>query len=159
MWPKNESVGTDFTDSGCNGKKSLISPVQPPYGYPLIRIEQIQFYSIGSTPVWAAFNNIQITLQEVVYMKKKKLQTVKSTVSEMFELPKEITLNMPKINLIGNNQMLVENHRGIIEYTPSLIRVNSTVGVIRVQGNELNLRNIAAEDIMISGDIRSMEFI
>ncbi|HZJ57734.1 MAG TPA: sporulation protein YqfC [Clostridia bacterium] len=92
-------------------------------------------------------------------MKKKKLQTVKSTVSEMFELPKEITLNMPKINLIGNNQMLVENHRGIIEYTPSLIRVNSTVGVIRVQGNELNLRNIAAEDIMISGDIRSMEFI
>ena len=39
---------------------------------------------------------------------KKKLQTVRSTVSEMFELPKEITLNMPKISLIGNNQMLVE---------------------------------------------------
>jgi sporulation protein YqfC len=68
-------------------------------------------------------------------MKKKKLQTVRSTVSEMFELPKEITLNMPKISLIGNNQMLVENHRGIIEYTPNIIRVNSTVGVIRVQGN------------------------
>ncbi|HHZ13626.1 MAG: sporulation protein YqfC [Caldicoprobacterales bacterium] len=92
-------------------------------------------------------------------MKKKKLQTVRSTVSEMFELPKEITLNMPKISLIGNNQMLVENHRGIIEYTPNIIRVNSTVGVIRVQGNELHLRNIAAEDIMISGEIVSIEFI
>ncbi|MGI5850751.1 MAG: sporulation protein YqfC [Clostridiales bacterium] len=92
-------------------------------------------------------------------MKKKKLQTVKATVSEMFELPKEITLNMPKINLIGNNQMLVENHRGIIEYTPSIIRVNSTIGLIRVQGEELHLRNIAEEDIMISGDIKSIEFI
>lgn len=92
-------------------------------------------------------------------MKKKKLQTVRSTVSEMFELPKEITLNMPKISLIGNNQMLVENHRGIIEYTPNIIRVNSTVGVIRVQGNELHLRNIVAEDIMISGEIVSIEFI
>ncbi len=92
-------------------------------------------------------------------MKKKKLQTIRSTVSEMFELPKEITLNMPKISLIGNNQMLVENHRGIIEYTPNIIRVNSTVGVIRVQGNELHLRNIAAEDIMISGEIVSIEFI
>ncbi|NLI60230.1 MAG: sporulation protein YqfC [Clostridiales bacterium] len=92
-------------------------------------------------------------------MRKKKLQEVKSTVSEMFELPKEITLNMPKISLIGNNQMLVENHRGIIEYTPNLIRVNSTVGVIRIQGNELKLRNIATEDIMINGGIKSMEFI
>jgi sporulation protein YqfC len=92
-------------------------------------------------------------------MKKKKLQEVKSTVSEIFELPKEITLNMPKMNLIGNNQMLVENHRGIIEYTPSLIRVNSTVGVIRIRGDELSLRNIAADDIMISGDIKSIEFI
>lgn len=66
---------------------------------------------------------------------------------------------MPKMNLIGNNQMLVENHRGIIEYTPSLIRVNSTVGVIRIRGDELSLRNIAADDIMISGDIKSIEFI
>jgi len=92
-------------------------------------------------------------------MKKKKLQEVKSTVSEMFELPKEITLNMPKLNLIGDSQMLVENHRGIIEYTPNLIRVNSTVGVIKVQGDQLNLRNIAAEDIMITGKIKSIEFI
>jgi len=92
-------------------------------------------------------------------MKKKKLQQVKSTVSEMFELPKEITLNMPKLNLIGDSQMLVENHRGIIEYTPNLIRVNSTVGVIKVHGDQLNLRNIAAEDIMITGKIKSIEFI
>lgn len=92
-------------------------------------------------------------------MKRKSLQEVKSTVSEMFELPKEIILNMPKMILIGKNQMLVENHRGIIEYTPNLIRVNSTVGVIKTQGKELNLRNIAADDIMISGDIESIEFI
>lgn len=92
-------------------------------------------------------------------MKKKKLQEVKSTVSDIFELPKEITLNMPKMNIIGNNQMLIENHRGIIEYGPSLIRVNSTIGVIRLKGEDLNLRNIGVEDIMVTGDIRSMEFI
>jgi len=63
------------------------------------------------------------------------------------------------MNLIGNSQMMVENHRGIIEYTPDLIRVNSTTGVIRVRGNQLNLRNIAADDIMINGDIKSIEFI
>lgn len=84
---------------------------------------------------------------------------MKSAVSEMFELPKDITLNLPKISMIGSNQMLVENHRGVIEYTPQRIRVNSSIGVIRVQGNEMKLKNIAADDIMITGGIKAIEFI
>ena len=77
----------------------------------------------------------------------------------MFELPRDIMLNLPKISMIGNNQMLVENHRGVIEYTPQRIRVNSSIGVIRIQGNDMKLKNIAADDIMITGEIRTTEFI
>ncbi|NLC44586.1 MAG: sporulation protein YqfC [Clostridiales bacterium] len=84
---------------------------------------------------------------------------MKSTVSDFFELPKDITLNLPKIIMIGSNQMLVENHKGVIEYIPQRIRVNSSIGVIRVQGKEMELRNIAADDIMITGDIKMIEFI
>ncbi len=92
-------------------------------------------------------------------MRKKRLEEVKTTVSEMFELPKEIMLNLPKLSLIGNNQMLVENHKGIIEYTPQRIRLNSTIGVIRVQGKDMNLKNIAADDIMVTGSIKAIEFL
>ncbi|MFU0799699.1 MAG: sporulation protein YqfC [Xylanivirga thermophila] len=92
-------------------------------------------------------------------MNKKRLEDVKNKMSEAFELPKEITLDLPKISMVGNMQMLVENHKGIIEYTPERVRVNSTNGVIRVQGEGLNLRNIAVEDIMITGSIRSIEFM
>ena len=77
----------------------------------------------------------------------------------MFELPRDIMLNLPKISMIGNNQMLVENHRGVIEYTPQRIRVNFSIGVIRIQGNDMKLENIAADDIMITGEIRTTEFI
>ncbi len=92
-------------------------------------------------------------------MRRKRLDDMKSAVSEMFELPKDITLNWPKVSMIGIHQMLIENHRGIIEYTPVRIRVNSTTGVIRVQGKDLQLKNIAADDIMITGGIQSIEFI
>lgn len=92
-------------------------------------------------------------------MKRKRLDEVKSAVAELFDLPKEIALNMPRISMIGTNQMLVENHRGIIEYTPQRIRVNSSTGLIRVQGSDLKLRNIAADDIMITGTIKSIEFL
>ncbi len=92
-------------------------------------------------------------------MGRKRLENMKSTVSDFFELPKDITLNLPKISMIGSNQMLVENHKGVIEYIPQRIRVNSSIGVIRVQGKEMELRNIAADDIMITGDIKMIEFI
>jgi sporulation protein YqfC len=92
-------------------------------------------------------------------MRRKRLEDMKSAVSEMFELPREITLNLPKISMIGTNQMLVENHKGIIEYTPQRIRVNSTSGVIRVQGTDMKLKNIAADDIMITGGIQQIEFV
>ena len=92
-------------------------------------------------------------------MRRKRLEDMKSAVSEMFELPREITLNLPKISMIGTNQMLVENHKGIIEYTPQRIRVNSTSGVIRVQGTDMRLKNIAADDIMITGGIKQIEFV
>ncbi|MGI6189032.1 MAG: sporulation protein YqfC [Clostridiales bacterium] len=92
-------------------------------------------------------------------MKKRKLDEVKTTVSDMLELPKEITLNLPKITMIGSIQMLVENHKGIIEYTPQRIRLNSAIGVIRVQGINMNLRNIAADDILVTGQIKIVEFL
>ena len=92
-------------------------------------------------------------------MGRKRLESMKSTVSEFFELPKDITLNLPKISMIGSNPMLVENHKGVIKYIPQRIRVNSSIGVIRVQGKEMELRNIAADDIMITGDIKMIEFI
>ena len=41
-------------------------------------------------------------------MSRKRLEKMKSAVSDIFELPKEIMLNLPKISMIGNNQMLVE---------------------------------------------------
>ncbi len=55
--------------------------------------------------------------------------------------------------------MLVENHKGIIEYTPQRIRLNSTIGVIRVQGANMNLKNIAVDDIMVTGEIKTVEFL
>ena len=92
-------------------------------------------------------------------MRRKRLERMKSTVTDIFELPREIMMNLPKITMVGSNQMLVENHKGVIEYTPQRIRVNSSIGVIRVQGKDMNLENIAADDIMITGEVKMIEFI
>ncbi len=91
-------------------------------------------------------------------MKAKKLDTIKSGISEILELPKEVTLNLPKINIVGNNQVYVQNHRGIIEYTSQRIRLNSTIGIIRMLGNNMVIKNIEKSEITITGCFISIEF-
>lgn len=88
-----------------------------------------------------------------------KFNHLKEELSEALELPKEIVLDLPKISLIGKIQFIIENHKGIIEYTSTQIRIGSNSGVIKVQGKNLYIKTIVKEEIIITGEIDAFEFI
>ncbi len=90
-------------------------------------------------------------------MVKKKIDNIKSNVSEILELPKDIMLDLPKITLIGNLQLYIENHKGIIEYGNLRIRINTNAGILRVLGKNMVIKNIVTEEIIIVGEIESLE--
>src|SRR5690242_1906649 len=94
--------------------------------------------------------------------KEKEIQPkvgLKEKFSEMLELPKEIVLNTPKITLVGNGDMMLENYKSIIEYDAARIRVNTGIGVIRITGSRLLIKEITSEDIIICGEIRGVELV
>ncbi|MCX7710297.1 MAG: sporulation protein YqfC [Clostridia bacterium] len=95
--------------------------------------------------------------------KKKKEEEakpkLKEKVTEILELPKEIVLNVPRLTLIGNGNLLIENYKGIIEYDDKRVRVNTGSGIIKIVGDRLVIKEITSEDIMIDGEIQAMEFI
>lgn len=84
---------------------------------------------------------------------------IKRNLAEILELPKDIILDLPKIIMIGNLQIYIENHKGILEYTGEKIRVNTKNGVLRIMGKNLMLKNIVTEEIIIVGEINQVEFI
>ena len=79
--------------------------------------------------------------------------------AETLELPKEIVLNMPRLTMVGNNDLVIENYKGIIEYEDSRVRINTGIGVVRITGDRLLIREITSEDVIISGVILSLEFL
>lgn len=89
---------------------------------------------------------------------KKKIDDIKSNVSEILELPKDIILDLPKVTLIGNLQLYIENHKGIVEYGSLRIRINTNSGIIRVLGKNMVIKTIVTEEIVIVGEIESIEF-
>lgn len=79
--------------------------------------------------------------------------------ADMFELPRDIVLDLPKITLIGNIQAFVENHKGIIEYVPTRVRINTTRGELMVTGERLQIGNIGRDEIVVEGRIGGVMFV
>jgi len=75
-----------------------------------------------------------------------------------FDLPKELVIDIPKITLIGNREMAIENHRGIIQYTTEKIRISVAGGELIVSGKELFINSILLEEIIIYGEFHQITF-
>lgn len=88
-----------------------------------------------------------------------KMDNFKYNISETLELPKDIVLNLPKIIMVGNIQLNISNHKGIIEYTQETLRINSTIGVIKISGDNMKLKTILSEEIIVRGNIEKIEII
>ncbi|MBZ2175731.1 sporulation protein YqfC [Schnuerera sp. xch1] len=88
-----------------------------------------------------------------------KMENFKYNISEALELPKDIVLDLPKIIMVGNIQLNISNHKGIIEYTQEILRINSNIGVIKISGNNLKLKTILSEEIIVRGNIEGIQII
>ncbi len=88
-----------------------------------------------------------------------KVSNLKYNISEALELPKDLVLDLPKIVMIGNIQINISNHKGIIEYTKEVLRVNSTIGIIKISGTNMELKTILSEEIIVKGNIEKVEII
>ena len=86
-------------------------------------------------------------------MKRKKI----GKLEKILEIPQEVYSDVPKITIIGFNEMLIENFRAILEYEEFYIRINTYIGIININGYNLKLENMTNDDIKIKGKIESFE--
>ncbi|MEN6413324.1 MAG: sporulation protein YqfC [Veillonellales bacterium] len=86
--------------------------------------------------------------------KKGSLQTL----AGLLEIPRDIVFDLPRITMLGNQQLLVENHKGIIEYTPSLVRIKLSQGELKILGADFMIGNLQTEQILIEGAVRHVEY-
>jgi len=93
-------------------------------------------------------------------MKKKKTQNRGKKINfidEILEMPKEISSGIPRITMLGFEEMLIENYKGILEYEELYIRINTYIGVINIVGHSFNLKNINEDDILLTGVFEKIE--
>jgi sporulation protein YqfC len=88
-------------------------------------------------------------------MRKKKKNL--SRIDRILEIPQEVCSDIPKITIIGFNEMIIENFKGILEYEDYYIRINTNIGIININGYELKLENMTNDDIRVTGKMEKFD--
>lgn len=91
--------------------------------------------------------------------RKEKESGVLSTVAELFDLPADVVAGLPRFEMVGNRQLYLEHHTGILAYSQEQIDANTTAGVLRVKGERLTLLAMTGEELRIGGQIAAVEWV
>ena len=86
----------------------------------------------------------------------EKKERIRDKFMKAMELPKGLIVDVPRMTMIGNENFYIENYKGIIEYSDNIIRLNNGIGVY---GNKLNIEEITEDEMFITGNIFSIEFM
>lgn len=86
-------------------------------------------------------------------------QNINKLLSGYLDLPRDVVLDLPKITLIGDTQLYIENHKGVIEYNGEKIKLNVSIGQLEIVGEGLVIRAINSDEIYLDGSIKTINFL
>lgn len=89
---------------------------------------------------------------------KDMLYKTRENIAETLDLPRDIMLNMPKIIVTGDNEIVIENHKGIVVFNETEVKVNSGVGLISVKGMSFEILFMGGSTITIGGKFKSVVY-
>ena len=76
---------------------------------------------------------------------------------ELFDLPADALAGLPKVELVGDRELRIENHRGILAYGTEEIHVSGGAFVIQITGQGLELRAMTGLELLITGRIAGIQ--
>lgn len=78
--------------------------------------------------------------------------------SKRLSLPADVFTSACVLTVTGRYRILIENYKGIIEYTESRIRIQTKQCVLMVAGSDLRIAFFTDEEMQIEGRIHCIEY-
>lgn len=83
---------------------------------------------------------------------------LKEGLVESLELPKDLMYGAVLVSITGRQEMLIENYRGILEYTKNHISLQAKTCRLVIHGKNLNISYYTNEEMKITGLIDSVSY-
>ncbi|WP_343042054.1 sporulation protein YqfC [Ornithinibacillus caprae] len=90
---------------------------------------------------------------------KKMHQRIRPWLIKKFALPSDVILELPRITIIGQLHVYIENHKGLAVFTDNELKLKTTKGYIQIKGSSFVLKMMLPEEILLEGKISDVKFI
>ncbi|MEA4933624.1 MAG: YabP/YqfC family sporulation protein [Lawsonibacter sp.] len=77
--------------------------------------------------------------------------------AELFDLPADALVGLPRLELVGDGELRMENHKGILTYGSEEIHVSGGTFVVKISGQGLELRAMTGLELLITGKIEQIQ--
>lgn len=77
--------------------------------------------------------------------------------AELFDLPADALAGLPRLDLTGDGELRIENHKGILAYGSEEIHVSAGSFLVKISGQGLELRAMTGLELLITGKIEHIQ--
>ncbi|MFO1443415.1 sporulation protein YqfC [Bacillus sp. Bva_UNVM-123] len=92
-------------------------------------------------------------------MAKKLGQFIRKWMTHNLELPHDVTMDLPRITMIGQIHIYIENHRGLLAFSDKELRLLLKQGQLLIKGKAFVIKTILPEEILLEGKIEQVTYI
>lgn len=90
---------------------------------------------------------------------KKWQHRITRWVEKQLHFSPETRLDVPKITIIGQIHIYIENHKGLWSFSDTELKLASSNGFICIQGSGFVLNVMMPEEILLEGTIDKVFFV
>lgn len=88
---------------------------------------------------------------------KPRREGILERAASALDLPADVLAGLPRLEMVGDRELRMEHHRGILSYGPEEILVSGGPFVVKIRGRELDLRAMTGMELYVTGYIASIE--
>ncbi|GHH97043.1 sporulation protein YqfC [Neobacillus kokaensis] len=92
-------------------------------------------------------------------MAKSWVGRVRSWMAKNMDLPQDVMMDLPRITMIGQIHIYIENHRGLLAFTDKELRLLLKQGQLLIKGKSFVIKTILPEEILLEGKIDQVIYI
>ena len=88
---------------------------------------------------------------------KGRRPILREKTARLFDLPADVIAGVPRMEIVGDSEFRMENHKGILSCGENEIHVSGGIYLVKIVGEGLEVRSMTGLELLVPGKIFRVE--
>lgn len=84
---------------------------------------------------------------------------IREVVSGSFEMPAQVAFDLPRIMILGDGSIFVENYLALAEYKKNSVKLVTKSGLLEISGDDFEIKVMQQNNIALCGKFYGLKIV